>query len=122
MKRHWSTRLFGASLALWFALAMLGPEVHQCPLHDVHPPIAPAAAAHASGHASHGAPPSHQHCSCPQACCSAGIGVPLVVAPVRWTAAGTRIADVTPAPDGVVLPGAPPHLFPFALAPPHTLA
>jgi hypothetical protein len=122
MKRHWSTRLFGAALALWFGLAMAGPELHRCPLHDV-PAVPAAAPAHAAGHASHGAPRSHQHCSCPQACCPAGVGVALAAVPVRWTAAvAAPVADATPVLYDAVLRGAPPHLLPFALAPPHALA
>lgn len=119
MKRHWSARIFAASLALWFGLAMVGPEVHQCPLHDV--PTAPAAVAH-TGHASHDAPQGHQHCSCPQACCSVGVGVALPGTSVRWTAAVPPVATIAPVLYRVVLPTAPRHLLPFATAPPHTLA
>ncbi|HKC41021.1 MAG TPA: hypothetical protein VKC15_15885 [Gemmatimonadales bacterium] len=119
MKRHWSARLFGASLALWFGLTMVGLQAHQCPVHDN--PTAPAAA-HRSGHASHDAPASHQHCSCPQACCPAGVGVALPVASSRWTTAATPIADAAPTIYRVVLPRAPRHLLPLALAPPYALA
>jgi len=120
MKRHWSARLFGASLALWFGLAMVGAEVHQCPLHDV--PTAPAAAAHTAGHASHDAPKSHEHCTCPQACCPTGVGVALPAVSLRWTPGVAPVATTAPAVHREVLRGATPHLLPFALAPPQPLA
>lgn len=119
MKRHWSTRLFGASLALWFGLAMVGPEVHQCPLHDV--PNAPAAAAHLTGHTSHDAPKSHEHCTCPQACGPTGVGVALATVSLRWTPAAAPVVAAAPVAHCEVLPGATPHLLPFALAPPQPL-
>src|SRR6185503_607159 len=84
MKRHWSGRLLSASLALWFGLATLGPQAHQCPVHDG---LSVPTVAHASGHASHDAPNSHQHCTCPQACCPAGALVALPAVAARWTAA-----------------------------------
>jgi len=125
MKRHWSARLLGAALALWFGLAMVGPEVHQCPLHDVA-----AAASHAS-HTGHAAAPhnspgepagGHQHCTCPQACCPVGAGVAMPPPLLRWTVAAARVIDAIAAPQRAALPGAPAHLLPFALAPPHALA
>jgi len=106
-------------MALWLGLALVGPQVHQCPLHDV--PTAPAAA-HTSGHASHDAPASHEHCSCPQACCPTGMGAALPAASVHWTTAAAPIADGVPTWHRVVLPRAPRYLLPFALAPPHALA
>jgi hypothetical protein len=120
MKRHWSTRLLGAALALWFGLSMVGPEVHQCPLHDLAP--ATAAAAHASGHASHDTPKGHEHCSCPQACCPAGVALAAAAVADRSSAAPTPVVLAELALPRVVLPRAPRHLLPFALAPPHTLA
>jgi hypothetical protein len=118
MTRRWSIPLRGAFLfmALSFGLAMVGPEVHQCPVHDQ-----PTAAASAS-HASHNAPKSHQHCSCPQACCAVGVGVALPETSFRWTTVAAPVAESTPVPYRVVLPHAPRHLLPFALAPPHALA
>jgi hypothetical protein len=119
MKRHWSARLLSASLALWFGLATMGPQAHQCPLHDA--PVA-AAAADASSHASHDAPKGHQHCSCPQACCPVGIAVALPTVAVRWTATPAPVVLAVIATPRVVLPRAPRHLLPFALAPPRALA
>jgi len=118
MKRHWSTRVLGAALALWFGLAMVGPQAHQCPLHDN--PTAPTAA-QTSGHASHDAPKSHEHCSCPQACCPTGVGVALAGVALRWTAVPAPVAAAAPQLRRVELPRAPRHLLPFALAPPHAL-
>jgi len=119
MKRHWSARLLSACVALWFGLATLGPQAHQCPLHDA--PVA-AAAAHAASHASHDAPKGHQHCSCPQACCPAGALVALPAAQARWTAAPAPVVRAVVALPRVVLPRAPRYLLPVALAPPHALA
>jgi hypothetical protein len=125
MKRHWSARLFGASLALWFGLAMVGPEVHQCPLHDV------AAATSHAGHAGHAATPPdapgapagrHQHCTCPQACCPVGVGVAMPAPLLRWTVAAVRVIDAIAALHRAALPGSPAHFLPFALAPPRALA
>jgi len=121
MKRHWSARFLAASLALWFGLAMVGPEVHQCPLHDVASPTAPATATHA-GHTSHDAPQQHQHCSCPQACSAVGVGVALPGTSPRWTATAAPVATTAPVLYRVALPTAPRHLLPFATAPPHALA
>ncbi|SRR6266699_3117117 len=119
MKRSRSIRVLSAALALGFGLAMVGPQAHQCPLHDA--PVA-AAAAHASGHASHDAPKSHQHCSCPQACCPAGVAVALPTIAARWTSAPAPVVVAAVALPHVVLPQAPRHLLPFALAPPQPLA
>jgi hypothetical protein len=118
MKRHWSARLLSAFLALWFGLATMGPQAHQCPVHDG---LSVPAAAHASGHASHDAPKSHQHCTCPQACCPAGALVALRTVAARWTAAPAPVVLAVVATRRVVLPVAPRHLLPFALAPPHAL-
>ena len=119
MKRSRSIRVLSAALALWFSLAMVGPQAHQCPLHDA--PVA-AAAAHASGHASHDAPKSHQHCSCPQACCPAGVAVALPTVAPRWTSAPAPVVVAAVALPRLVVPLAPRHLLPFALAPPLALA
>ena len=119
MQRHWSTRVLSTTLALWFGLVMVGPQVHQCPLHDV--PTAPTAA-HNSGHTSHDAPASHEHCSCPQACCPTGMGVALPAASVRLAVEVAPIVSAVPTLHRVVLPSAPRYLLPFALAPPHALA
>jgi len=108
-------------LALWFGLAMVGPQVHQCPLHDVAPATA-AAVAHASGHASHDAPKGHEHCSCPQVCCAVGAGVALPGTSFQWTTIAAPVTTAVPVLYRVVLPPAPHHLLPFALAPPQPLA
>ncbi len=119
MIRHWSIRLLSASLALWFGLAMAGTQTHRCPVHDG--PTAPAAA-HATGHASHDAPKNHEHCSCPQACCPAGVAVALPTIAARWRAASAPVVVAAVVLPHEVLPRAPRHLLPFALAPPHALA
>src|SRR5258705_12184013 len=115
MKRHWSTRLLSASLALWFGLALLGPQAHQCPVHDGVPA---STAAHASTHTSHDAPKSHEHCSCPQACCPTWVAVGLPAVTAGWTAAPAPVVVQTPAVHRVVLPPPPRPLLPFATAPP----
>lgn len=117
MTRPWSTRLLSASLALWFGLVMIVPEVHHCPLHDVAPGTAPTAA-HASGHTSHDAPKGHEHCSCPQICSAGGAGVALPGTSLRWTTVAAPVAEGAPVLYRVVVPRAPRHLLPFALAPP----
>lgn len=101
-----------AVLALWFGLTMVGPEAHQCPLHD----------GHASRHASHDAPKSHEHCSCPEACCPTGVVLAVPQVAARWAAAPTPLVLAEVAAPRVVLPRAPRHLLPFALAPPYALA
>ena len=125
MTRHWSTRLLGAALALAFGLAMAGPEVHQCPLHD-------QAAAPAASHAGHAATQhdadhqtsGHQngHCTCPQACCPVGVGVALPAVSFRWTIVAASSDDSAPVLAVSFRPSTPPHFLPFALAPPRALA
>jgi len=119
MKRHWSTRLLSTTLALWFGLVMVGPQVHQCPLHDV--PTAPTAA-HTSGHASHDGSASREHCSCPQACCPTGVGAALPAPTGRLTTVAAPVTITAPTFYRLVPPTAPRYLLPFALAPPHALA
>ena len=126
MSPRWSIPLRGAALllALSFGLAMVGPDAHQCSVHDQ-----PATAAGAPSHATH-APVSHdthqggghQHCTCPQACCPIGIGVALMPTSVRLVPALAPVWHDAPVFALAVPRGAAPHLLPFALAPPHALA
>jgi hypothetical protein len=117
MTRHWSARLLGATLALAFGLAMAGPEMHQCPVHDQH--TSPAAHHQTQS-------PDHQdgpqkHCTCPQACCPVGVGVALLpgVAPSITAAAAVQTPILAAHTTNVAR--APRYLLPFALAPPHPL-
>jgi len=96
-------------LALLFGLAMVGPETHACPLHSAAPP-----SAHHQG--------SHQHskagCTCPQACCPAGVSVSIPTTVSTWSAAALPVVAL----EGElarprVLPSRK-RLLPFALAPP----
>lgn len=122
MTRHWSIRLLGATLALAFGLAMAAPAVHQCPLHDGA--VSTGSASHARHSTPHHTPSSDRpagtdkHCTCPQA---VGTGVAFPATPIRGATATVRILAVTFVPVRTVLPGASPHLLPFALAPPRAL-
>jgi len=126
MTRHWYTRLLGAALALAFGLAMAGPEVHQCPLHDraAAPQAAHASHAAAQHDAGHQQSGGHQdsHCTCPQACCPVGVGVALPTAAFRWTTVAASSDGPVPVFAVSFRPSTPPHFLPFALAPPRALA
>jgi len=94
--------------ALVFALAIVGPEVHACPVHSATP-------GHHQDSESH-----HQnaHCTCPQACCRSGVSLSLPATPVAWSVAA---GPVITASDEVAAPFFLPSrdfVLPFALAPP----
>jgi hypothetical protein len=104
-------RLLRVVLALVFGLAMAGPETHACPVHS-------AAPAH---HQDGGHQQKAGHCTCPQACCPAGVAVSTPTRSTSWTAVPLPVlvvADEVSHP--LVLPSRK-HLLPFALAPPHLL-
>jgi len=104
--------LVTALLALTFALAMAGPETHACPVHSAAP------AHHQDGG-------SHQqkagHCTCPQACCPAGVAVSMPTTPASWTAVPLPVVVVDVEASRPLLLPSRKHLLPFALAPPHLL-
>jgi hypothetical protein len=94
-------------LALAFGLAMAGPETHACPVHSAAPV-----------HHQDGSHHKASHCTCPQACCPAGVSVSIPTTASTWTAAPLPlvVADVeTVHPH--FLPSRK-RLLPFALAPP----
>jgi hypothetical protein len=115
-------RMLGAFLALWFVAGVVGAETHQCPQHDQLPGSASAPAERHDGHGEHSGTQDHD-CTCPQVCSTSGIGVAL---PVVATRAITFVPPTTHPTVTTVyiaaLPAPPPHLLPFALAPPHALA
>ena len=96
------------ALTLVFGLVMVGPEAHACPIHDQ----TPAHHQHSSGH--------HQraHCTCPQACCPAGVGVSLPTHVGVWTAVPSPVIalELESAHPAILPPRL--RLLPFALAPP----
>jgi hypothetical protein len=97
-------------LTLVFGLAMVGPEAHACPIHDEGP--TPTHHQHSSS--------NHQraHCTCPQACCPAGVSVSLPMLVATWTVAGRPVVAVSlEVVQARVFP-ARPRLLPFGLAPP----
>src|SRR3989442_1085484 len=100
--------------ALVFGLAMAGPETH-CRARN----SAPAAPVH------HPRGRAHQktsHCTCPQACCPAGVSVSV---PTPFSALSARplpVLFVDVATPFAVLRPSRKHFLPFALAPPLALA
>jgi len=95
-------------LALVFGLAMVGPEAHACPIHDQGP----------THHQHSSSQHQRAHCTCPQACCPAGVSVSLPMQVATWTGAPLAVVAVDLQ---VVHPRILPsrtHLLPFALAPP----
>jgi len=99
-------------LALAFGLAMAGPETHACPVHS-------AAPAH---HQDGGHQQKAGHCTCPQACCPAGVAVSMPATTASWTAVALPVLVVEVATSRPILLPARKHLLPFALAPPQPLA
>jgi len=97
-------------LALVFGLAMAGPETHACPVHDGNP----AASHHHDGSSHRGA----AHCTCPQACCPAGVAVSMPATTASWTAAPLPLVVVVVEAARPPLLPSPKHVLPFALAPP----
>jgi hypothetical protein len=97
-------------LALAFGLAMAGPETHACPVHTAVPV-----------HHQDGGHHKASHCTCPQACCPAGVAVSMSATTASWAAVPLPVVVV-----GVAVTHRPPlpsrtRLLPFALAPPQLL-
>jgi len=95
-------------LTLVFGLAMVGPETHACPVHS-------AAPAH---HQDSGSHQKSSHCTCPQACCPAGVSVSIATPTASWTADPLPVVLVDVAASRPILLPAREHFLPFALAPP----
>jgi len=95
-------------LALVFGLAMAGPETHACPVHS-------AAPAH---HQDGGHQQKAGHCTCPQACCPAGVAVSMPATTASWTAVPLPVVVVAVEASRPLLLPSRTHLLPFALAPP----
>jgi hypothetical protein len=130
MRRHWSSRLFSACLAVWFVLSVGEPSfVHLCPMHGggavEHAGMGGAHAHGAHGHGAHrgaanDSPTSDHHahhCSCISCCIGAGAAA-LAAPPVSLPDAVAFDANapiVTPE----TLPRlAPPYTLPLATGPP----
>lgn len=119
MRRSPAHRIFGALLALWFALAMGEPvSLHACPMHDG---VAAAAAQHGGSHAAmHHQPAEHgksarHSCTCIGQCCASSIAHP-AQAP---TVAARLVAARDPGlPDHRYTPVARALLLPWANGPP----
>jgi len=100
-------------LALVFGLAMAGPETHACPVHSA----APAHHQDGGGHQQKAG-----HCTCPQACCPAGVSVSIPTTTANWTAAPLPVVVIDVEASRPLLLPSREHLLPFALAPPQLLA
>jgi hypothetical protein len=98
-------------LALVFGLAMAGPESHACPVHSAAP------AHHQDSHQQKAG-----HCTCPQACCPAGVAVSMPTLTASWTAVPPPVVVVAVEASSPLLLPSRKHLLPFALAPPQLLA
>jgi len=107
-------RFLRVVLALVFGLAMAGPETHACPVHG-----APAAPVHHQGGGGH---QKTSHCTCPQACCPAGVSVSVPTPVSAWSARPLPVLFVDVATTYAVLLPSRKHFLPFALAPPLALA
>jgi len=101
-------RFLRVVLALVFGLAVAGPETHACPVHR-------AAPAH---HQDGGHQQKAGHCTCPQACCPAGVAVSMPMTVSTWSAAPLPVVVVAVEASRPLLLPARKHLLPFALAPP----
>ena len=109
-------RFLRVVLALVFGLAIAGPETHACPVHSA--PAAPTPAHHQDGgHQQKGA-----HCTCPQACCPAGVAVSMPTTTPRWIAVAQPIVVVGVEASRPLLLPSRKHALPFALAPPLAIA
>src|SRR6266545_1313171 len=90
-------RFLRVVLALVFGLAMAGPETHACPVHS-----GTSAPAH---HQDGGKHQKAGQCTCPQACCPAGVSVSIPTTVASWPAAPLPAVAVDVAPDrATVLP------------------
>jgi hypothetical protein len=105
-------RFLRVVLALAFGLAMAGPETHACPVHSA----APAHHQDGGGHQQKAG-----HCTCPQACCPAGVAVSIPTTTSSWTAVPLPVVVVDVETSRRPLPPSRKRLLPFALAPPHAL-
>jgi hypothetical protein len=106
-------RFMRVVLALAFGLAMAGPETHACPVHSA----APAHHQDGGGHQQKAG-----HCTCPQACCPAGVAVSMPARAASWTAVPLPVLVVDVEVSHPLLLPSRKHLLPFALAPPLALA
>jgi hypothetical protein len=104
-------RFLRVVLALAFGLAMAGPETHACPVHS-------AAPAH---HQDGGHQQKAGHCTCPQACCPAGVAVAMPATTKRWIAVPRPVVVVAVEMSRPLLLPSRKHILPLALAPPLTL-
>jgi hypothetical protein len=124
MRRHWSSRLFSACLAVWFVLSVGEPSfLRLCPAHGG------AAGPHdmggAHGHAMHGGPtndsptPAHHahHCSCISCCVGSGSASP-APPPVSLADAIAFVASTQLATSETLPRLAPPYTLPLATGPP----
>jgi hypothetical protein len=105
-------RFLRVVLALAFGLAMAGPETHACPVHS-------AAPAH---HQDGGHQQKAGHCTCPQACCPAGVAVSIPTTVSTWSAAPLPVIAVDVDADRATVLPSRKRFLPFALAPPQLLA
>jgi hypothetical protein len=97
-------------LTLVFGLAMVGPEAHACPIHDQ----APAGAHHQHSSSNH----QRAHCTCPQACCPAGVTVSMPATVSTWSAVPLPVIAVDVDADRATVLPSRKRFLPFALAPP----
>src|SRR5712664_2646847 len=97
-------RFVTALLALLFVFGSVGPETHACPVHS-----APAPASHHQESGRH----KSAHCTCPQACCPAGVSASTPTTTAAWTviARPLVIVDVESPQLPLLLPRK--HLLPF---------
>jgi len=105
-------------LAIVFALAMAGPEMHACPIHSGGPG-GDAAASHHQDQSSH---QKGGHCTCPQPCCPSAVRAVLPPPTALWRAPAQTIRADDPDRSTSVLLPLRKHLLPLALAPPLALA
>ena len=101
-------RFLRVVLALVFGLAMAGPETHACPVHTAAP----------THHQDGGHQQKAGHCTCPQACCPAGVSLSIPTTVSSWSAVPLPVIAVDVDADrSTVLPSRK-RLLPFALGPP----
>jgi len=104
-------RLVSGAVVLAFVFAMAAPEVHACPVHSSLP------APHHQNSGSH----HKSHCTCPQACCPAGVSVSLPAVSGDWNVAVLPTYAPHRGMHRQILPAGRKHLQPLALAPPPPL-
>jgi hypothetical protein len=127
MRRSWLERCASVLLGFWLVVNLAEPaSLHTCAMHGGSAVGSATAAAHIHGGAhltsskqapSDNSGAGHKYCSCPDKCCSHGVGVALPTIRVAFVDVAVRSAEPAAHYVGSAAASAE-HLLPFSIGPP----